>query len=117
MRNWWPEYGVRPISPCSRKRKKFRCASCGSSRRSLLRCTTPAGIPAGVVQRSSDLLEDPQLAHRNFFRFLEHGEMGLTPYSGHQFRIRGYDSGPRFAAPLLGEHNEIVMRDILGMSA
>jgi crotonobetainyl-CoA:carnitine CoA-transferase CaiB-like acyl-CoA transferase len=42
--------------------------------------------------------------------------MGNIPYSGHQFRIRGYDSGPRFPAPLLGQHNEFVMRDILGMT-
>ncbi len=75
-----------------------------------------AGVPAGVVQRSSDLLRDPQLAYRRFFRYLDHPEMGNIPYSGHQFRIRGYDSGPRFPAPLLGEHNEFVLRDILGMT-
>jgi len=74
------------------------------------------GVPAGVVQRSSDLLRDAQLAHRGFFRYLEHPEMGNIPYSGHQFRIRGYDSGPRFPAPLLGQHNEFVLREILGMT-
>jgi crotonobetainyl-CoA:carnitine CoA-transferase CaiB-like acyl-CoA transferase len=42
--------------------------------------------------------------------------MGEVPYEGHQFRIRGYDSGPRFAAPCLGQHNVEVLRDILGMS-
>ena len=76
----------------------------------------PGGRPAGVVQRSSDLLRDPQLAHRNFFRYMDHAEMGNIPYSGHQFRIRGYESGPRFPAPLLGEHNELVLREILGMT-
>jgi crotonobetainyl-CoA:carnitine CoA-transferase CaiB-like acyl-CoA transferase len=75
-----------------------------------------AGIAAGVVQRSSDLLHDPQLAHRNFFRPLVHSEMGEIPYEGHQWRIRGYDSGPRFAAPCLGEHTFEVLTGILGMS-
>ena len=42
--------------------------------------------------------------------------MGNIPYTGHEFRIRGYESGPRFPAPCLGEHNEQVMRDILGMT-
>ena len=28
------------------------------------------GVPAGVVQRSSDLQQDPQLNHRGFFRNL-----------------------------------------------
>jgi crotonobetainyl-CoA:carnitine CoA-transferase CaiB-like acyl-CoA transferase len=45
-----------------------------------------------------------------------HPEMGEVPYEGHQFRIAGYDSGPRFAAPCLGEHSFEVMRDLLGMS-
>ena len=75
-----------------------------------------AGVPAGVVQRSSDLLVDPQLAHRHFFRPHEHPEMGVVPYEGHQFRIDGYDSGPRFAAPCLGQHAEHVLSELLGLS-
>lgn len=75
-----------------------------------------AGVPAGAVQRSSDLLQDPQLAHRRFFRPLPHCEMGDVPYEGHMFRIRGYDNGPRFAAPGLGEHSVQVLQEILGMS-
>jgi crotonobetainyl-CoA:carnitine CoA-transferase CaiB-like acyl-CoA transferase len=47
---------------------------------------------------------------------MDHPEMGNIPHTGHQFRIRGYDSGPRFPAPLLGQHSELVMRDILGMT-
>ena len=74
------------------------------------------GVPAGVVQRSSDLLEDPQLAHRGFFRRLDHQEMRNIPYGGHQFRISGYDSGPRFPAPVLGQHNDQVLREVLGMT-
>ena len=74
------------------------------------------GVPAGVVQRSSDLETDPQLAHRNYLRPLDHPEMGVVPYGGHQFRIKGYDNGPRFPAPVFGQHNEQVLRDILGMT-
>ncbi len=74
------------------------------------------GVPAGVVQRSSDLQQDPQLAHRRFFRNLDHQVMGTIPYPGHQFRISGYDSGPRSAAPALGQHNEEVLREVLGMT-
>ena len=71
-----------------------------------------AGVPAGMVQRSSDHQLDPQLAHRSFFRRLEHPEMGEVPYEGHQFRIRGYDNGPRLPAPCLGQHTyEVLKRD------
>ena len=59
-------------------------------------------VPAGVMQRSSDLMKDPQLIHRRFFRELEHPEVGRVPYTGHMFNIGGYDSGPRFGPPVLG---------------
>jgi crotonobetainyl-CoA:carnitine CoA-transferase CaiB-like acyl-CoA transferase len=75
-----------------------------------------AGVPAGVVQRSSDLLKDPQLLHRNFFHPIEHPEMGLVPYEGHQFRISGYESGPRTPAPCIGEHTYEVLTETLGLS-
>ena len=42
--------------------------------------------------------------------------MGEVPYEGHPFRIAGYDNGPRFPAPCLGEHNATVLLDVLGMS-
>lgn len=74
------------------------------------------GVPAGAVQRSSDLLVDPQYAARNFYRHHTHGEMGEVPYAGHQYRIRGYDSGPRGPAPMLGEHSFEVLTEVLGFS-
>jgi len=76
---------------------------------------TAAGIPAGHAQRSRDLQNDPQLRHRRFFREFDHAEMGRIPYSGHQFRISGYDNGPRFAAPLLGGESFEILAEELGM--
>ena len=83
---------------------------------SAMRELQAAGVPAGVVQRSSDLLADPQYAHRGFYRYLEHGEMGRIPYAGHQYRISGYDNGPRGPAPMLGEHSFEVLSELLGLS-
>jgi len=74
------------------------------------------GVPAGKVNRSSDLLVDPQLVHRGFHHWHEHDEMGRVPYSGHQFRISGYPSGPRSASPTLGGDSFEVLREILGFS-
>ena len=82
--------------------------------RALMERLQAAGVPAGMVQRSSDQLEDPQLRHRRFFRPLAHPEMGEVPYEGHQFIISGYDSGPRMPAPCLGEHSIQVLQQILG---
>jgi benzylsuccinate CoA-transferase BbsF subunit len=84
--------------------------------RALGRRLRAAGVPAGEVQRSSDLLADPQYAHRGFYRTLEHAEMGRIPYAGHQYRIAGYAHGPRTAAPVLGEHSVEVLGSLLGLS-
>ena len=76
-----------------------------------------AGVSAGVVQRSSELLADPQYAHRRFYRWFDHPEMGNIPYAGHQFAIGGYDSGPRSPAPCLGEHSYEVLTELIGLDA
>ncbi len=85
--------------------------------RDLMRSLLDAGIPAGHVQRSRDLQRDPQLATRGFYREFEHGEMGRMPYSGHQFRISGYEHGPRGPAPLLGADSFEVLNETLGFEA
>jgi crotonobetainyl-CoA:carnitine CoA-transferase CaiB-like acyl-CoA transferase len=82
--------------------------------RALMDLLQAAGVPAGMVQRSSDHMEDPQLAHRRFFRRMVHAEMGEVPYEGHQFCIAGYDNGPRAPAPCLGEHSIAVLQELLG---
>lgn len=94
-------------------------ASFAASRppREVMRILLDAGIPAGHVQRSRDLQSDPQLLHRRFHRVFEHPEMGRVPYSGHAFRISGYDNGPRGAAPLLGGESFEILADELGFEA
>ena len=76
-----------------------------------------AGIPAGLVARSSDLLSDPQYEHLGFYKWHDHGAMGRVPYAGHQYVIENYDHGPRSAAPLLGEHTFDVLTELLGIDA
>ena len=75
-----------------------------------------AGIPSGAVQKSSDLLTDPQYAHRDFYRYMKHPEMGTIPYAGHQYQMSSYKSGPRAPAPTLGQHSFDILGDLLGMS-
>ena len=88
-----------PQTRCERRQRfaAWLFVGCGSLTRSLATSALLARYPG-------------------FFRELEHCEMGVVPYEGHQFRIAGYDSGPRFAAPCLGEHNHDVIVDLLGMS-
>ena len=74
------------------------------------------GVPAGVVQTTEDLFNDPQLKHREHFVFLEHKEIGRHAY--HNEATRFTQTPPRFwkAAPCLGEDNEFVYKQILGLT-
>ena len=73
------------------------------------------GVPAGVVATTEDLYNDPQLQHRGHFRTLTHSNMGPVPYDGPSFRLSKTPDA-QFAAPSIGEHNDTVLREILGMT-
>jgi benzylsuccinate CoA-transferase BbsF subunit len=74
-------------------------------------------VPAGVVQNAKDLVEDdPQLAARGHFVTIDHPEMGPTVYNAAPYTFNGTPGGPRFASPLLGEHNELILQGMLGVS-
>ena len=75
-----------------------------------------AGVPAGVVQNGADLLHDPQLQHRGFFVELNHPRMGRVPYDGHQFHLSESPGALWSPAPLLGQHTDTVLREILHLS-
>ena len=73
-------------------------------------------MPAGVVQSCADLHRDPQMAARPGLVWLEHPEMGRTPYEAWAFRFAGRASGLR-RAPCLGEHTDEVLREVLGLTS
>ena len=75
-----------------------------------------AGVAAGVVQDGEDLLtRDPQLREREFYVYLDHPEAGRIAHDGLTFALSA-TSGEIRRAPLLGEHNDYVYREILGFS-
>ena len=76
---------------------------------------TAAGVPASMVEWPSDLYEDPQLTHRDFFVTLDHSVMGPTPYDGLVTRFSGGTARLRRAAPAIGEHTHYVLSEILSV--
>jgi benzylsuccinate CoA-transferase BbsF subunit len=74
-----------------------------------------AGVRAGIVSRLSDLFSDPQLAHREIWRELPHPELERFHYVAPPFALSETPAELR-RSPLLGEHNEHVYREILGLS-
>ncbi len=75
-----------------------------------------AGVPAGIVATAQDLHQDPQLKHRNHFWLLEHPVIGHHTYDAEAFKLSKTPAEPRLPAPCLGQHNELVCREILGLS-
>jgi crotonobetainyl-CoA:carnitine CoA-transferase CaiB-like acyl-CoA transferase len=73
-----------------------------------------AGIAAGIVQSGEDLDSDPQLEHRHFYWKLDHPDMGSFTYSGMPARLSKTPYNIR-RAPMLGEHNEYVYTELLGI--
>jgi len=74
------------------------------------------GVPAGVLETDQELLEqDPQLKHRQYFRQLDHPEVGKHIVHREAFTLSKSQS-EMVRAPLLGEHNEYALKHILGMS-
>ncbi len=75
-----------------------------------------AGVSAGVLQAAEELLEhDPQLRHRHFFWELDHPEIGKYHALRPPFVLSKASYELR-SAPLLGEHTEYALKEILGMS-
>jgi benzylsuccinate CoA-transferase BbsF subunit len=72
------------------------------------------GVPAGVVQDARDLYEDPQLRHRGHYQMRPHAEMGEIPLEMPAIRFSATPVRLDRPAPLLGEHNDHVFRDLLG---
>jgi benzylsuccinate CoA-transferase BbsF subunit len=73
-------------------------------------------VPSGVVLKGSDLLADKRLRARGHFWALPHEEMGTLDYNGPAYRFEKTPSRLTSAAPLLGEHTDEVMREVLGLT-
>jgi len=82
----------------------------------LMRRLQEAGVEAGAVQDFSDLLADPQLAHRGHWVPLRHVHLGELRFERSGFRLSGGSGGFQRPGPNLGEHNDAILREILGLT-
>lgn len=73
------------------------------------------GVPCHILENIEDNYNDPQLRHRDFLPKLEHSVMGCHTYHKHGFKLSEAE-GTWYAGPALGEHNEYVFKELLGMT-
>jgi benzylsuccinate CoA-transferase BbsF subunit len=75
-----------------------------------------AGLDAAPVLDLGDLHDDPQLAHRRHFRWVEHPVLGRHPAEMNAIDFSETPADIRLPAPKLGEHTHHVLCGLFGMS-
>jgi crotonobetainyl-CoA:carnitine CoA-transferase CaiB-like acyl-CoA transferase len=71
-------------------------------------------VPLAPVRTVKEVVNDEQLAFRDFFVEIDHPVAGRFKYPGAPYKLSATPWEIRRPAPLLGEHNEEVYRQVLG---
>lgn len=75
-----------------------------------------AGVPAAPVLSAPELFDDPHLRARRFFETVAHADAGVWDMDGTPWRLSETPAHVRLPAPCFGEHNDYVLRHLLGLS-
>jgi benzylsuccinate CoA-transferase BbsF subunit len=82
----------------------------------VMRMLQPLGIAAGAVQNGEDLFFDLQLRARNHMLEVDSGKMGCVTFDGPPLHLSDGQITQTRRAPILGEHNDYVFKELLGFS-
>jgi len=74
------------------------------------------GVPCGPINEIDQVFNDPQIRARNMVVDLPHAVAGQVPQVGNPIHFSRTPITLTRPPPMLGEHNEAVLRDILGYS-
>ena len=78
---------------------------------------TEAEVPCAPVQSIEQVFQAPQVLHRDMLLEVDHPTAGKVRMAGIPVKFSETPGSVRRPPPLLGEHNEAVLKDWLGMSA
>ena len=76
----------------------------------------PVGVPVHRVSTSFDALADPQLEARRHIISIEHARLGPVPVETSRMRFSRTPAVVGWAAPEIGQHNDHVLRELLGLT-
>ncbi len=83
----------------------------------LLKISIETGIHVGVCLNVKESLQFPQFVARNFWQKVDHPELNTQlVYPGSFVKFSDAACGIRFRAPLIGEHNQEILGQDLGLS-
>lgn len=74
------------------------------------------GIPCGPINDFAQAFADPQVVHRELRRTLEHPTIGALPFVANPVKFSGTPVRYQRPPPLLGEHTNEILTELLGMS-
>ncbi len=86
------------------------------SKREWLELLEAAGVPNGPINDIAQVFEEPQVKARGVRIELEHPAAGKLPMVASPMRFSATPLDYRLAPPLLGQHTEEVLREVLGKS-
>lgn len=95
----------------------LRDAVAKQDRASLLAALDAADVPAGPINALDEVLADPHTKARHLVGDFDHPTVGTFPALRLPLRFTGYDDPEIGRPPLLGEHTDDVLRDVLGLTA
>lgn len=75
-----------------------------------------AGIAAGVLRSTTEVMACSHLEQRRWFRGIEHVDVGEHRYAGHPWRMDGLQERSDLPPPRLGEHSRELLAERLGLS-
>ena len=76
-----------------------------------------AGVPCGPINTIDQVFSDPQVLHREMVVEIPHPTAGKVKLAGFPYKLSRTPAAITRHPPLLGEHTEAVLRDVLGYSA
>ena len=76
-----------------------------------------ASIPSGPVNNMQRLFDDPQVLHREMVVEVPHSTIGTLRLTGVPIKYSETPASIRLAPPLLGQHTDEILSDVLGYSS
>jgi crotonobetainyl-CoA:carnitine CoA-transferase CaiB-like acyl-CoA transferase len=86
------------------------------SKREWIELLEAANVPCGPINNMKEVFEDPQVRHRGLRVDMPHPLGGTAPVVRSPLRLSETPVEYRLAPPMLGQHNEEVLKDLLGRS-
>ncbi len=85
-------------------------------KRKAMELLNAAGVPAGAVLDSADLINDPSLRATGILTEVQHPVRGPVVLPGWPVRMSDSPTPPTSCPPLLGEHTDEVLGEVIGLT-